>query len=148
MELHKKDAESRIRSKEFAKLYEVVKNERNSYVNAIQASSQALAEMKERIKILNNEVDILKVCWCGGGGGGVGVWVGCGGSTVWGTPCWCCCSAPPICATAPQLHQGPDIPAWLLLLRRTRVVRRVWPWKRKVSRIRRRVCSGTPPEWS
>jgi hypothetical protein len=107
MELHKKDAEARIRSKEFAKLcvhsvppypgshssrpvfvaplpapghgvgglitvrvtpssrdwcrYEVVKNERNGYVNAIQASSQALAEMKERIKILHNEVEILQV---------------------------------------------------------------------------------------
>ena len=106
MELHKKDAEARIRSKEFAKLcvhsvppypgshssrpvfvaplpapvhgvcglitvrvtpssrdwcrYEVVKNERNGYVNAIQASSQALAEMKERIKILQNEVEILR----------------------------------------------------------------------------------------
>ena len=67
MELHKKDAETRNRSKEFAKLYEVVKNERNSYVNAIQASSQALAEMKERIKILQNEVEILsvrEVCVC------------------------------------------------------------------------------------
>ena len=41
--------------------YEVVKNERNGYVNAIQASSQALAEMKERIKILHNEVEILQV---------------------------------------------------------------------------------------
>lgn len=37
-----------------------MKNARNKYVSQIQASSQDLAEMKERIKILQNEVDILK----------------------------------------------------------------------------------------
>ena len=41
-------------------LYDVVKKERNKYVNAIQMSSQALAEMKEKIKILQNEVEILR----------------------------------------------------------------------------------------
>jgi chromosome segregation ATPase len=41
-------------------MYDVVKNERNGYVNSIQAANQALAEMKERIKILHNEVDILQ----------------------------------------------------------------------------------------
>ena len=61
LDLGKKDAEIRHKLREFAKLYEVVKNERNSYVNAIQTSSQALAEMKERIKILHNEVEILQV---------------------------------------------------------------------------------------
>ncbi|CAM9663192.1 unnamed protein product [Pylaiella littoralis] len=51
------------RLKEFSALYDVVKNERNKYVNLIQASHQALAEMKEKIKILHNEarrVDILR----------------------------------------------------------------------------------------
>lgn len=42
--------------KEFSALYEVVKNERNKYVNLIQSSSQALAEMREKIRILVNEV--------------------------------------------------------------------------------------------
>ena len=37
-----------------------MKNARNKYVSQIQASSQDLAEMKERIKILQNEVDILQ----------------------------------------------------------------------------------------
>jgi hypothetical protein len=37
-------------------LYEVVKNERNKYVNLIQSSAQALAEMREKIRILHNEV--------------------------------------------------------------------------------------------
>jgi len=41
-------------------LYEEVKNARNKYVSQIQSSSQDLAEMKERIKILMNEVEILR----------------------------------------------------------------------------------------
>merc|ERR1740130_2339177 len=48
------------RLREFSVLYDVVKNERNKYVNLIQSSSQALAEMKEKIKILQNEVEILR----------------------------------------------------------------------------------------
>ena len=52
MDLTKQDGEVRNKLKQFSKLYEVVKTERNAYVNAIQSSSQALAEMKERIKIL------------------------------------------------------------------------------------------------
>ena len=60
MDLSKKFSETNSRLKEFSALYDVVKNERNKYVNLIQASSQALAEMKEKIKILQNEVEILK----------------------------------------------------------------------------------------
>lgn len=41
-------------------MYEEVKNARNKYVSQIQNSSQDLAEMKERIKILQNEVEILR----------------------------------------------------------------------------------------
>jgi uncharacterized small protein (DUF1192 family) len=41
-------------------LYEDAKNGRNKYVTAIQNCSQDLAEMKERIKILQNEVEILR----------------------------------------------------------------------------------------
>eukprot|EP00953_Heterococcus_sp_UTEX-ZZ885_P000975 1035-Heterococcus_DN1.PRE.3 len=52
------DVNNRLR--EFGALYDVVKNERNKYVNLIQASHQALAEMREKIKILQNEVDILR----------------------------------------------------------------------------------------
>lgn len=60
LDLSKKCHEVNARLKEFSALYDVVKNERNTYVNAIQASSQALAEMKEKIKILQNEVEILQ----------------------------------------------------------------------------------------
>ena len=59
-DLTKQANETISKLKNYSKLYETVKNERNSYVNAIQASSQALAEMKERIKILQNEVEILQ----------------------------------------------------------------------------------------
>ena len=60
LDLSKKFSETNSRLKEFSALYDVVKNERNKYVNLIQASSQALAEMKEKIKILQNEVEILR----------------------------------------------------------------------------------------
>mmetsp|Transcript_7128 Transcript_7128/g.25489 ORF Transcript_7128/g.25489 Transcript_7128/m.25489 type:complete len:571 (+) Transcript_7128:597-2309(+) len=60
LDLSKKSNEVSNRLKEFSALYDVVKNERNKYVNFIQASSQALAEMKEKIKILMNEVEILR----------------------------------------------------------------------------------------
>ena len=56
LDLSKKTNEVNNRLKEFSALYDVVKNERNKYVNLIQSSSQALAEMKEKIKILMNEV--------------------------------------------------------------------------------------------
>lgn len=60
IDLTKQLADINARLKQFAALYDVVKNERNSYANAIQAASQNIAEMRERIKILHNEVDILK----------------------------------------------------------------------------------------
>jgi len=56
LDLSKKCSEVNNRLKEFSALYDVVKNERNKYVSLIQSSSQALAEMKEKIKILMNEV--------------------------------------------------------------------------------------------
>ncbi|KAF1330773.1 hypothetical protein FI667_g4770, partial [Globisporangium splendens] len=59
-DLAKKWNETNNHLKEFSALYDVVKNERNKYVNLIQASSQALAEMKEKIKILHNEVEVLR----------------------------------------------------------------------------------------
>lgn len=60
LDLTKKLTETNSKLREFSALYDCVKNERNKYVNLIQASSQALAEMKEKIKILENEVEILR----------------------------------------------------------------------------------------
>ena len=52
--------EMQQRLKEFAKLYDVIKNERNKIVNQIQTSTQVSAEMREKIKILANEMEILR----------------------------------------------------------------------------------------
>jgi hypothetical protein len=41
-------------------MYEDVRAARNKKVKQIQSSSQELAEMKERIKIFQNEVEILR----------------------------------------------------------------------------------------
>ena len=49
-----------FRLKDFAKLYDVIKNERNKCVNLIQTSTQKAAEMREKIKILQNEIEILR----------------------------------------------------------------------------------------
>ena len=59
IDLSKRHVETGARLREFSKMYDVVKAERNKYVNQIAASAQAVAEMKEKIKILQNEVEIL-----------------------------------------------------------------------------------------
>lgn len=56
----KKHQEMQIKLKDFAKLYDVIKNERNKCVNLIQTSTQKAAEMREKIKILQNEIEILR----------------------------------------------------------------------------------------
>lgn len=58
-DLTKKKSDVQTKCKHYEKLYDVTKNERNKNVNLIQATSQGLAEWKEKIKILQNEVDIL-----------------------------------------------------------------------------------------
>lgn len=59
-ELRKKCENTEAQFKEFRLLYDIVKNERNRYVGLIQNSTQAHAEMREKIKILENEVKILR----------------------------------------------------------------------------------------
>merc|ERR1719178_248205 len=60
-DLRKKHQEISLKQKEFCTMYEVVKNERNKYMTQIQKSSQHLSEMKEKLKILQNEVEILRM---------------------------------------------------------------------------------------
>jgi len=60
LDLAKKLQETEFKLKSYVALYEEVKNARNKYVASIQNSSQNLAEMKERIKIVQNEVEILR----------------------------------------------------------------------------------------
>jgi chromosome segregation ATPase len=56
----KRFSEAQSKLKEFQVLCEQAKNERNKYVNHIQSSSQRAAEMKEKLKILSNEIEILR----------------------------------------------------------------------------------------
>ncbi|EAY02861.1 hypothetical protein TVAG_174030 [Trichomonas vaginalis G3] len=46
--------------KEYSELYEKVKLDRNRYVNIIQTSKQLIVELKEKIRILDNEVEVLR----------------------------------------------------------------------------------------
>lgn len=59
-DLSKKHEETENKLEHFKALYEEVKSARNKYVNLIQNSSQDLAEFKERIKMLQSELEILK----------------------------------------------------------------------------------------
>jgi hypothetical protein len=41
-------------------MYDIIKNERNKCVNLIQINSQKSNEMKEKLKLLQNEIEILR----------------------------------------------------------------------------------------
>lgn len=60
LDLKKKQKETTRRLSDFSQLYHMVKNQRNKFVNLIQASSQNIAEMMEKLKILGNETEILR----------------------------------------------------------------------------------------
>jgi len=60
VDLKKKRKETLHRLRDEQLLYDLVKNQRNKFVNNIQTSSQSIAEMKEKLKILNNEIEILR----------------------------------------------------------------------------------------
>ena len=66
LDLTKKQQEIELRLNNFKVtkpdqiLYEEVKSARNKYVNDIQNSSQQLEELKQRIKMSQNELEILK----------------------------------------------------------------------------------------
>ncbi len=56
----KRATEACDRVVQFGQLYELVKNERNKYLNLFQSSTQRGMELKEKIKILSNEIEILR----------------------------------------------------------------------------------------
>ena len=60
LDLRKKQQETELKLHGYKNLYEDVKSARNKYVNMIQNSSQDLAELKEQIKIMQNDLEILK----------------------------------------------------------------------------------------
>ncbi|XP_063783054.1 coiled-coil domain-containing protein 146 isoform X2 [Pseudophryne corroboree] len=56
----KKIQELQKRLKEFAQMYDIIRNERNKCVSLIQMATQRAAELREKIKISGNEMDILR----------------------------------------------------------------------------------------
>lgn len=54
----RKEVSRQIR--DFEKYYDITKHQRNKFVNLIQASNQSMTEMKDKLKILQNELDILQ----------------------------------------------------------------------------------------
>lgn len=49
-----------FRMKEYAKMYDIVRHERNKLVNLVHAARQKTAEMKDRVKMLDNDMEILR----------------------------------------------------------------------------------------
>mmetsp|Transcript_22973 Transcript_22973/g.63455 ORF Transcript_22973/g.63455 Transcript_22973/m.63455 type:complete len:940 (-) Transcript_22973:763-3582(-) len=58
-ELKKIRKETNRRIRDFEKLYDLVKNQRNKFVNLIQSANQSTTEMKDKSKVLSSELDIL-----------------------------------------------------------------------------------------
>lgn len=48
------------RAKDFQQLYDLVKNQRNRFVSLLQAARQGIAEMRDKQRVLANELDILR----------------------------------------------------------------------------------------
>ncbi|OHT05365.1 hypothetical protein TRFO_05948 [Tritrichomonas foetus] len=61
LDLCRKLEQDQIKMREFSELYEKVKLDRNRHVNTIQTSKQLIVEMKEKIKILENEIEVLRL---------------------------------------------------------------------------------------
>jgi len=59
-DLKRQQKMTKAKLKEFNIKYDMVKNERNKCVEHIQATTQQLAELRDKIKILENEVEILE----------------------------------------------------------------------------------------
>ncbi|KAG6929891.1 coiled-coil domain containing 146 [Chelydra serpentina] len=58
---HKKKKKAIQRQlKGFAKMYDLIRNERNKCVNLVQTARQKTTEIKERVKMLENEMEILR----------------------------------------------------------------------------------------
>uniref|UniRef100_A0A4X2L3C7 Coiled-coil domain containing 146 n=1 Tax=Vombatus ursinus TaxID=29139 RepID=A0A4X2L3C7_VOMUR len=56
----KKKHEIRRRLKEFSKLYDTIRNERNKFVNLLHTTHQRVYEIKEKLKLSINEMEILR----------------------------------------------------------------------------------------
>ncbi|XP_066489764.1 coiled-coil domain-containing protein 146 isoform X1 [Tiliqua scincoides] len=59
-EYKKKQKSIQRQMKEYAKMYDIVRNERNKLVNFVHAARQKTAEMKDRVKMLDNDMELLR----------------------------------------------------------------------------------------
>ncbi|XP_007436465.2 coiled-coil domain-containing protein 146-like [Python bivittatus] len=59
-EYTKKQKEIQRQMKEFAKLYDIVRHERNKLVNLVHCARQKTNEIKDKVKMLDNEMEILR----------------------------------------------------------------------------------------
>nr|XP_047126143.1 coiled-coil domain-containing protein 146 isoform X4 [Hydra vulgaris] len=55
-----KERDKELKLGDFSKLYNIIKNERNKFVNLFQTSTQCAAELQEKAKVLQNEVEMLR----------------------------------------------------------------------------------------
>jgi chromosome segregation ATPase len=60
LDLCRKLESFQLQMREFSELYDKVKMDRNRHVNTIQTSGQLVIEMKEKINILESEVEVLR----------------------------------------------------------------------------------------
>lgn len=60
MDLCRRKEENEVKLREVSEMYEKVKLDRNKNVNHIQTSKQLIVEYKEKIRILENEVEVLR----------------------------------------------------------------------------------------
>ncbi|XP_063164144.1 coiled-coil domain-containing protein 146 [Candoia aspera] len=59
-EYTKKQREIQRQMREFAKLYDIVRHERNKLVNLVHCARQKTNEIKDKVKMLDNEMEILR----------------------------------------------------------------------------------------
>jgi len=59
-ELQKRNSELKTRLDQLTEMYSVVKRERSNKASQIQSASQAMSETQEKIKILENELEVLR----------------------------------------------------------------------------------------
>ena len=58
----RKQTQTRVR--DFQQLYELVKNQRNKFVSLVAVAGQGIAELKEKLKMLGNEFEVIPCSTC------------------------------------------------------------------------------------
>ena len=56
--------QTQMRVRDFQQLYELVKNQRNKFVSLVAVAGQGIAELKEKLKMLGNEFEVMPCSVC------------------------------------------------------------------------------------